>query len=1819
MEECLPAKAPDLPMAIMPAPGTILLGALGGSQVCRPLDVNGGSNTTLCYDLATSEVQVTCQTRAPDADFEVPLFTSASSRLSNFTPESVTCKADLDLGLSDPYPCPCPVPDDVFTGYGRAPDQPLISDTFGTRDEKDILWRSMLKLFWQSEMDKTLSTINIDNMQLQPGPALAAALKLQETDGVDESQVAREMSKATNSDLYQRGVLQAMERLARVLSDALIFQMVPGQEVNFVDTSPVQVYTDIMPITETTAEAADDATMRTRTGVVGLQLDVPGRSFNLLGTAVEMDYEESEPLGFTASDLAPAFPVMVPMTGLRWKNAGTGVFSRMDPATTIYSDAVQLRLLDNVLKPTGLKEPAPKILRYRFLVPEPYQNETCVSMRPAQELLVSCCNADAYKSKVVTEGMCEDKDEEDGVQLGNRNSGTTTTTTTSAALVQANVDQDEALLMKLTGSPLPFQKGLEALFEDLRFWTPSFGARTVIAGRNIKLVGGDVKVGGVCRGSSNRSSMLQVVLGEAVPATSSSSLDLFCETVFRDARNKMPTEPAWKTFDDVLVETAFEVIADPSLLITTTATVTSTTVTETSTTTVTSTFTAYNDTSTATTSITMTTSATMTTSVTLSSTITSTVTATHTVSITSTTVTATETTMTATTTTMTATTTGCASTGYKTVAWCASAVSEVGYVPTYGGFEIADEDSVLLIDVEALQFSLQGSSAATMGTSQAELFVAAPNRSTWFLLLQSLIYSFLTPWTVEYSLPKLSDVLRDYAPDPTTTTRTTTTRTRTTKTVTTSTTTRPLVAWPPIPALPSGIILGALEAAFSDPLEVLTRALALQLENNDGLSRENFTGVDGSWGSRGVGAAQLLDSWCDVPSLGPPDLATVLDFLTPAVLDMRLTEDIDSTLRPLDEILQAIDVALPSEWSAAYWDSSVGGPNWSPPVPELTTTLLTTTTFVPTTTTAYCGATECAAPAGCGSDPLEELECVAWSAPLLRWVPALGCALAVASGRKWPLLVGESGADAMMEIICECVPDALHPVMAVARKRSVLEPFPDQVHIHTREYVVYWLDKINRYNARGLYLCLTLLATAFVHFVIAVQAERKYRERATWVLTLGARTRGVQDEVKIFHEEEEEFIRNRLKEIRDDDEAAMAAAASQAAAAMRITGFGPEAEIQQGMEAARRVDLRQEKTAVSSALVSQGVPESSVAQPPPALQSPSRPGEAPPMMASRSDVVGTPTLLSPSQTLTSEWAGISPSKGIDRADSRDPGWADRSITPASGQIGQMTIPDEDQQAAAIDLSSTPAEAMVTDVEPTQYNRTWYDAFVDAVRRCRPKHIWRALEAHHKLLSLSEDTQKYTFCAPERAMMFHLSLWINTMLLAAFLGGNTHRRPGMDPYCTGAGGNWEVTSFQCLMPLFGTSTAAACALLTTLISSCFQVIFRGRSFHVRCSTEWYYIRPNGPWVKGLPEMQREEARTRHFVAEWPMCFHEPEEAQVRLRNMGTKALRWSLKKLGFKKDGTLLKSIPRSKRLAPLHWYPSLIIPVVPFLVFALCWTLVFYMFFFSSSIYMWEVTRSDVPGSVEIVLPTNEREEAEAVGTGGLMQFRLVFVPEMQRFSVLLLLAWFLHLAIFEPILLAMHLFFGEMTIDEAIHLAGVARTKFKNLVMWIIERILMLAPDVLRLILYVLWEYVLGPIARAIYNRLPEAWQQSIDARWQQIKPWFTAGRDRLVRIRDRLTSCWSWLWGGSEGDESHPASKLKRMATAATPPTREEAKAKLKRMATPPTKASLNTCWEWLKNGGPMSKSTSRQVPQGLEETVVSEDEEEPLPPSRQRQTIG
>lgn len=626
------------------------------------------------------------------------------------------------------------------------------------------------------------------------------------------------------------------------------------------------------------------------------------------------------------------------------------------------------------------------------------------------------------------------------------------------------------------------------------------------------------------------------------------------------------------------------------------------------------------------------------------------------------------------------------------------------------------------------------------------------------------------------------------------------------------------------------------------------------------------------------------------------------------------------------------------------WADSAGGPGWVAPLPT-TSTMTRTTTSTQDLESLLCPEVDCLPTGDCGLDPAE-LECVAWSESLRRFVPALGCTLVAEPGRRWPLL--QSG---HFELLCECESWAHHSAMAIAEKRPAMTPFPPQVTIRTREYAVSWYDKVNRYNLRGLAIVFAFIVLALIHLAVAAYAEVRWRMQARWVAMHASRMKGVQVEVKQLDDMEKDFIKRRADEIRAQGELSAAVVAAEAEAALLQAQSLQQSPMTNTLSSlSTSLDFRHAKDGLATIFQAQGLGDVEDDVVRPAM---SQPGPVTPTVSTH---IVTSSLKKEAPSI----AAVPP--------------------PLSGAPSPQTL---SLREAAHEEAFQP-EAMILVKQPLKERVVNYmhDAAVLASQRCTRKSVWRNCQIHHKIVSLSDDSQTWSFSAPERAAVFHFSLWIQAVSLALVLGGGVDRRPYQDPFCPGAGNEFTLAAAGCLLQASQLLDVALAALCAVLVSAVVQTICRGRSFAVRTQARVWNL------FCGLTAM---------------ICC---------------------------------CSCCPRLKRrpLLPLHWQPSVVPICAALLLFVLAWALAYYMFFFSSSIYMYEVSRTDTT-EVEIVYPPDERSEVAAAEIVGPLQAHLILVPEMQRFLVLLVFSWMMNFFVFEPLLLALHLVVGEPTLGDLVNI----------------------------------------------------------------------------------------------------------------------------------------------------------------------------------------
>merc|ERR1740121_3250508 len=243
-----------------------------------------------------------------------------------------------------------------------------------------------------------------------------------------------------------------------------------------------------------------------------------------------------------------------------------------------------------------------------------------------------------------------------------------------------------------------------------------------------------------------------------------------------------------------------------------------------------------------------------------------------------------------------------------------------------------------------------------------------------------------------------------------------------------------------------------------------------------------------------------------------------------------------------------------------------------------------------------------------------------------------------------------------------------------------------------------------------------------------------------------------------------------------------------------------------------------------------------------------------------------------------------------------------------------------------------------------------------------------------------------------------------MLLAQLLYKETTFRPGEDPYCQQLG----VVTATCVFWWPAVAQSIVSAFLTLFLSNVVMVVCRGRSFLYRSKI-----------FSGLPREDdlREKAFLQHVLGYWPMCWFEPERVMDALRH------RWAK-----------LRGHPTKLDLDhPFWWQPSYILFVFLFLLPLFAFVLLYTMFFYTSSVYMDKTTYSDRPGFEELLPVAIESAEASAAKADRWPTAERVVVPHLQRYFILLVFAWCLHFFLLEPLLLSVHLFCGEPSIDATI------------------------------------------------------------------------------------------------------------------------------------------------------------------------------------------
>jgi hypothetical protein len=157
----------------------------------------------------------------------------------------------------------------------------------------------------------------------------------------------------------------------------------------------------------------------------------------------------------------------------------------------------------------------------------------------------------------------------------------------------------------------------------------------------------------------------------------------------------------------------------------------------------------------------------------------------------------------------------------------------------------------------------------------------------------------------------------------------------------------------------------------------------------------------------------------------------------------------------------------------------------------------------------------------------------------------------------------------------------------------------------------------------------------------------------------------------------------------------------------------------------------------------------------------------------------------------------------------------------------------------------------------------------------------------------------------------------------------------------------------------------------------------------------------------------------------------------LRVNGAKYSDDTLKVLNALKNGSETYTITfQTQSRPPMAWQPSCVPCYLVVVLIVGIWAVSFCLFMYSSSSYMEFVTYTDERPTV-VVPPPLEVEEVDAAAsrTGTFITWDerwFILVPRMQRYLILLVVAWILHLFVIEPCGLMVHLFFNEPRIQDS-------------------------------------------------------------------------------------------------------------------------------------------------------------------------------------------
>jgi len=1578
--------------------------------------VVNSTETKVCYDLATSMVEVSCSARQrlASTNFKIPVF--ATNRSANITANSSTnrnstavgqagsdssvlgpsegyrCSADLELGISTPYPCPCEVPadEDIFLGFARSADKTSLSDVLGFRSEHEILWRYIAAAMWNFTATTLNSSSQVNSAAMQnivPSmPTGAWLASLQSAMNVSFFDSAGE----TERRRQRRSIVQAMRQATERLGDAVTLVMVPGQSDFAVDTSSLS-FTSAVSLVSVVPSGKGIAVSTAGNNIsrvfmdlgskARVELDYPSHSFPEISPGNTSTFTVANASHMSGAMSVPAMinapPSFVPMTGVLWHGNG-GPFGWLDSSRRLLSSVVQLRLPG---APTTADAPGQfSRLRFRFQVTLP-SGLNCGSPDLSADAVTFCCSG--QHRRILQMGSCE-------VPSPPALPATTPTPApVLVPLVPMPPSPAAGNLIQVGGNKIPFEGPLTLLYTNSTFWVPVI-LNATLAGTSLRIRGGDLRMVHICTNSST--ARLRLLIGSLMEEPTYEGA--ICEDIFNTLRvtrfNRM-----WGLGQKLLEATDLAGVHANR---------------------------AYSPPSYGTDSDRR---------------------------------------------------SWCNASSVQTQAWCPNGFDNIT-LPFEAEIEISDPGGVIVLGFSGAQISLEGSLETSLSTpagSWVSLFAQHDDENV-FSKMFSMYSRTITHRKVVATVQSKDDLFRPWrlvgSSTTTTTSGTATSTTASTTTTTDTATTTPLIL-PAIPPweTPPAVLLRLLEGPLDAYLEILGEAL-----NMDGTSKEIGSSEEEVVYARRMAALRpfaqrtseitlVLDFWSHTVG-SSTDVASVIFAFTPVASLVDLP-----AARPLEELLLALDGALPANWSDAHWkqNTSASGND-------------TIAEFAPNMS---CESVDCVALSECalGFDASEEFECVAWSPSVMRWVPALGCRIIPPSEILEPMIMGGT-----TEVVCECERGVLHNAVAIAKKRPPLLPTQGRVRVVTREVFVVWYTKLNRYNSRGLLVFAVLFAIALVHIALACRQEHLWRKRARWVLARSNRDRDNELESNRLDHQTRKFTHQRLMELRamqprpmsediflEEEELHLHEQAQQktlrsTAGFLALTtdsgagqpiGIGAPKSGQQlalanndstASAAAQQLALASPMPGSSVASIGiRSAPESGITvrfvgallgqaredgqqgvdshqhTPPP-----NSPSNVDPLASSGSDSVGGLEYGrvvfhsgSPAGTKHKVWEIGSLERegqqgGVEFESLRRINQSIAEWVPQrpGGRTGSQQTPGDaialrQQHASAskVDgelpglrrLEEEPPEPMIVEKPPKGIPLSLSERFWLAVQRSKPLNVWRACLMHHKLFFLPSDTQAFIFSAPERVAVLHMSLWFNVLFLAMLLSRDTTFRPGEDPGCEQLG----LMAWNCIGYRPAVTVTFISALLTFVVSNVFMILSRGRSFPAR--------------TRGFSEDDREKAFVHHMMGLYPMCWHEPEQVVLGVRA-------WWARLTGQ----PCAERTPKHDH--PLIWQPSVVFIAFLILTPVAAYILLYSMFFYSASRIMEEVTYSDREGYVELIPPPLERPEFDAASNGNWLQGSRVMLPHLQRYVALLSVAWCFHLFLLEPLAFQVHLFIGEPSLE---------------------------------------------------------------------------------------------------------------------------------------------------------------------------------------------